>query len=506
MARTGGPTGRYVLMPAEGFLAPELERAELVPARRAIAVAARAAAPRARPEVRILESIHENGPKLVELSPEGELSLRLSLPGIKIVPEVFYRRQWYRPQVLGRPRRAASMAANARPAGGLAVTVVDSRNGRPVRGATIVAFTDFLARAGESATTNARGIARLRFLSSRQRLERVYVYGPAGFWGHYAANTTGARVARVALDPIDPVAGSLLLRQLYGDLPANAGAGVKIGIVDTGVDGGHPDLRNVVGGRNCVGDEVRANAAAQSEWGPARIDGEHGSHVAGIAAARGGDGGFRGVAPGADLESYRVFPHDGGLASNFDIAKAVDAAALSGCTIINLSLGGGPADDLTRAAIRRAVNLGAVVVAAAGNDGREPVSYPAAYPESVAVSAMGRRGSFPAESTGEADFADPSSGSDFVAAFSNVGSQIDVVGPGVEIVSTLPGGGYGSMSGTSMAAPAISGFAAHLLARESQLGQLSGSTRSRAIKDALYSRAKPKGFGRNYEGFGLPEV
>jgi subtilisin len=133
--------------------------------------------------------------------------------------------------------------------------------------------------------------------------------------------------------------------------------------------------------------------------------------------------------------------------------------------------------------------------------------FPAAFPDSVAVSAMGRVGTFPKDAVGISNVAPPKgnpSTKDFVADFSNLGPEIDVTGPGVEIVSTLPGTGYGSMSGTSMACPAVTGFAAYLLGADPNLKQKTGADRSRALKDSLYAACKPEGFGRDYEGFGLP--
>jgi subtilisin len=497
---------RYIIMSPAGFTDPALFQASFRPSTGARPLAARAAAS-FTPQMRVLDAIHEDGPKLVEMPPEGELSLRLQMPGVKIVPEVFYRRQWYRPEVLAGPVQRMGAARAATRAAAAPVQVVDRASGKPVRGASVIAFTDFASRAGADGKSDARGQVRLANISPGQKLERLYGYGPPGYWGFYRTSTSLSANAKIKLRPVDIHADTLLLRVLYGALPATAGNGVSVAIIDSGVDGTHPDLANVTGGENCVTDEILADPAAKANWRPSLVEGEHGTHVAGTVAARPAAQGFRGVAPGATLRSYRVFPDSGGGGSNYDIAKAIDRAVADQCHIINMSLGGGAADDLTRSAIQRAVNAGVLVVCAAGNDDRSPVSYPAAFPECTAVSAMGRRGSFPSESGGTADVAKPrgtSNGDDFVAAFSNFGPQIDVTGPGVEIVSTLPGGHYGPMSGTSMATPAVAGFAAHLLSSSPAIQNAQGADRSRQLKDLLYSKAKPAGFGRDYEGFGLP--
>jgi subtilisin len=502
MASKKEKPSRYIIMPIEGFQHSVLLNAIFKPSSHAVMVAARATAT-IRPQMRVLDSIHENGPKLVEMPPEGELSLRLAMAGVKIVPEVFYHRAWYWPEVSERPARPSAAA----PRVGVEITVKDRATGKPLRGAHVIAFTDFAGRQGAEGTTSARGVTSLNGIAPSRSLERFYVYGPVGYWGYYQVDTTARAQRSVALRPIEHADANLLLHQLFGNLPADTGKNVTAGIIDTGVDGTHPDLANVSGGKNCVTDEVLADPGAETNWGPAKVEGEHGTHVAGITAAKGAAGGFRGVAPGATLRSYRVFPDAGGGASNYDIAKAIDAAVTDGCQVINLSLGGGPSDDLTKASIVSALAAGVVVLAAAGNDDRSPVSFPAANPECIAVSAMGRRGSFPKDSTGEADAAKPFGDplrDDFVAAFSNFGSQIDVTGPGVEIVSTLPGGGYGPMSGTSMATPATTGFAAHLLSANDAVRNAQGAERSRQLKDLLYSKCKPEGFGRDYEGFGLP--
>jgi subtilisin len=514
-------THRYVIMPKDGFEHPALKSALLAPIARPVTLKARAEGV-STPEMRVIDSIDDTGPKLVETTAEGELSLRLSNPELKVVPEVFYYRLWYRPvlkqrhvavrrgvksraKVGGRVKLAAKAAAIG---AGTSITVVDAKNGKPLRGAHVVAFTDYVNRVGDQGDSGANGVVSLRSISARQPLERVYIYAPPGYWDWYKADTTATALKTVKLRAIDLQDPTLLLHQLYGGFPANAGEGVVVGVIDSGVDGHHPNLPNVAGGLNCVGDELRSDPGAAKEWGPARTEGEHGTHVAGIIGARSGNQqSFHGVAPGVTLRSYRVFPNDGGGASNFDIARAIDAATREGCDLINMSLGGGPADDLTKAAIDRAIAAGVVVIAAAGNDGRQPVSYPAAFAECVSVSAMGRKKSFPADSIGVSDIAKPTGGQngrDFIADFSNIGSQIDCTGAGVEIVSTLPDGGHGAMSGTSMATPAVTGFAAYLLAVNPAVKALTGTDRSRKLKDLLYASCKPEGFGRDYEGFGLP--
>jgi subtilisin len=519
---------RYIIMPKQGFENAALKAVTLTPAAQPVALKARVKG-LTSPSMRVLDSIGDSGPKLVEMPAEGELSLRLSNPELKIVPEVFYHRLWYRPKV---EKRLARKSAVQKPktkarggqvkarggrvkvagqpmaaaAAGSTLTVVDDTNGKPLRGAHVVVFTDYQNRTGDERDSGANGVVRLGSISARQALERAYVYGPPGYWGYYATNTSAAALKTIRLQAINVTDPSLLLHKLYGGLPTTAGTGVTVGIVDSGVDGAHPDLSNVTGGLNCVSDEVLADPAAASNWGPAKVEGEHGTHVAGIIGATGAKT-FRGVAAGVKLRSYRVFPDAGGGASNFDIAKAIDSARVDGCAIINMSLGGKDADDLTQATIDRALAAGVVVIAAAGNDGRQPVSYPAAFPESTAVSAMGRLNSFPKQSIGTSDIAPPKgvpNGNDFVADFSNFGSQIDATGPGVEIVSTLPGGQYGTMSGTSMATPAVTGFAAYLLGANALLLQAQGAARSQQLKNLLYASCKPENFGREYEGFGLP--
>lgn len=164
-------------------------------------------------------------------------------------------------------------------------------------------------------------------------------------------------------------------------------------------------------------------------------------------------------------------------------------------------------DDAISDALRKARNHGILAVAAAGNDRRQPVSFPGSDSSCVAISAVGRKGFFPTTATEADDIAAPfgSDPDNFVAAFSNFGPDLDASGSGVGIVSTFPGG-YGAMSGTSMASPAVTGVAARLLAAHPAVFNLPrNAARTDAIKQLLVDAATSLGFGIQFEGMGLPK-
>lgn len=181
------------------------------------------------------------------------------------------------------------------------------------------------------------------------------------------------------------------------------GAGVTVGVVDTGVDSTHPSLRRCVAALRCTVPGEAPAAGGPVDWGPTAMDrAGHGTHVAGIIAGDRGVAGPSGVAPDAKIVSYRVFPNNkSGVkgAENPSIIDAIRAAVEDGCHVINLSIeGSGLKDDGVRSAISNAWSQGVVCVAAAGNGFGNPVSYPAALPHCVAVTAIGRDGAFPSGS------------------------------------------------------------------------------------------------------------
>jgi subtilisin len=281
---------------------------------------------------------------------------------------------------------------------------------------------------------------------------------------------------------------------------------VDIAIIDTGIDVDHPDLR-VVGGRRFY--TTSAGRAYQDD----RYDDDngHGSHCAGIAAAIDNSLGVVGVAPGARLWAAKVLNSQGsGYVS--DLIAGIDWVTARAGTIevANMSLAATGTNGLLRTAIQNSVAAGVVYVAAAGNStrdifGRDGIfntmddTIPASYPEVATISALadsdGKPGGLGASTSYGVD--------DSFASFSNYsanvvsgnpvtspGAGIDLLMPGVNIYSCWMGGGYRSISGTSMASPHAAGLAALYIAEHGRASNAAGVSSSRqALIDAGMDQA-----------------
>ncbi len=218
----------------------------------------------------------------------------------------------------------------------------------------------------------------------------------------------------------------------------NKGAGVKVAIIDTGLDYTHPDLgANYAGGYDFVNDD---NNPMDDD-----ITYGHGTHVAGIIAALDNDFGVVGVAPEASLYALKALNSEGvGYVSDviFAIQWATDpdgdGSANDRLDIINMSLGADRGNIFFKWACNLAYRDGLLLVAAAGNYGA--VCYPAAYSSVVAVSATDEE--------------------DNLASFSSTGSQVELAAPGDNIYSTYLNNEYKTLGGTSMASPHVVGTAA----------------------------------------------
>ena len=234
----------------------------------------------------------------------------------------------------------------------------------------------------------------------------------------------------------------------------NAGAGVKVAIIDTGIDDDHPDL-SVAGGINyVVGSPF--DGKSNDEWDD---DNGHGTHCAGIVAAVDNEEGVIGVAPAALLHAVKVLSSRGSGYTSDVIAGIEwtmdpngDGNYSDRMDVISMSFGGGDSTGMGDAC-DAAYAAGIVLVAAAGNDGdgdstTNEYSYPAAYGSVIAVGATDNEDDAP--------------------SWSNSGPYLELAAPGVGIYSTIPGG-YGTKSGTSMACPHVAGTAALVIASDSTL-------------------------------------
>jgi subtilisin family serine protease len=495
------PTQQYVVLPARGLRAITrasssetrsfLQSFPDSPEKTGVMAKMKALPNTSQAKVKMLDAIAEDGAKLIEATPESILALREQQPELRIVPVRFYRRQVLPPKSVSSNVMAKAMGPKIK------LTVVSQKDGQPVAGATIVAFTNYAKGQGAERVTNSKGEVNLPFGSMSKKLDRLYIYPQRNFWGMFKKNVTITNGQRVKLQPVD-LSFIDSLRHFYGNSPDNAGTGVKVGVVDDGIDLNHADLL-VSGGLNAVQGE-KPNDFGDSGGG-------HGTHVGGIIAARGTPPhGIRGLAPACELRSYRVFGQGSEEASNFDIAKAIDRAVMDGCDLINMSLGGGDPDPVLRAAMEDALAAGSLVFVAAGNEDRSPVGFPAsASPPAIAVSAMGRKNTFPSGVTQAETVAAPfgKDKKNFIASFSNFGMEIDLTAPGVGIISTFPGG-YAPLDGTSMACPAAVGFAAKLLAgMQSILTMTRDSSRSNAMAQAVFKSTRKLGFGPDFEGQGM---
>ncbi len=431
----------------------------------------------------VVDSVQEDGAKLVRL--DDDAARQLNSPGspVRALPVVYYDR----PDRGVRPTAVRPLAATQ----SLRVECKSTR-GVAVENAEVIVYE--VGGRGDYGFTDANGNVSLSV--DPNALDHVYVIAPGGYWSFYQRPVPAANPLRIFLDEIVlPYPDAV--RTLYPASRFLPAAGVRVGVIDSGV-GPHGDL-NLTGGANTVTGEPKS----QFQDGD-----QHGTHVAGLIGARGAH--LRGLAPGVELRSYRVFGAGAEGASNYSILKAMIYAASDGCDVINLSLGGGPWDPIVEEAIADARNQGMLVVIAAGNGGRKAVSFPAAYAGATAVSAMGIEGTFPKNSLDESSISYPPRAThpgEFIASFSNVGPQIAVTGLGVGVLSTLPGGSYGPMSGTSMAAPVVAGAVASLLSQQPGiLAMPRDLSRSNAIERLLQTSCVRRGFPAGiFEGYGLPD-
>lgn len=243
---------------------------------------------------------------------------------------------------------------------------------------------------------------------------------------------------------------------------------VIVAIVDTGVDLDHPDLKaKLLDGYNAIAPGT-----------PPKDDAKHGTHVAGIAAGIGNNGiGISGMAPKCKILPVKVLGN--GTGSIATIADGLIWAADHGADVVNMSLGSYTAEQTLGEAVKYALSKNVVCIATMGNDNVNRKRYPAAFPGMIAVG-----------STDE---------NDKKSTFSNFGDWITVSAPGTGILSTLPTymspNGYGKLSGTSMAAPLVTGLAALIRSQSKNLSPANTAKLLKSSADDLGDAGFDNNFG-----------
>lgn len=249
------------------------------------------------------------------------------------------------------------------------------------------------------------------------------------------------------------------------------GNGVNVGILDTGVDLRHPDLaKNIKGSYNAISDIASASD-----------DNGHGTHVAGTIGALRNGLGVIGVAPRVNLYAVKVL-NEKGSGKLSALIDGVSWCVEKGIKIVNMSLSSSIENQTFRDMIQGARKAGITMVCAAGNrgPGSNSIGYPAKYVECIAVAAIDDE--------------------DKIANFSSRGREIAIVAPGVDILSTWPGRKYRKSTGTSMAAPHVTGAVALLLEADPSLSPSD-------IKSILQASADPlDGVNADQQGAGVLNV
>ncbi len=278
-----------------------------------------------------------------------------------------------------------------------------------------------------------------------QRVLAEMLQDPRPLWVQRNLVFATSQSDTASLDPNDRAIAHYALDRLRVAQVLNVtrGADIKIAIVDSGVAVAHEAL---AGARISVIDVIsKANTLITTPTPEV-----HGTAIAGIIAGRGK---LQGVSPDVDLLAIRAFRQTDPLSgaarsSSFHLSKGVSIAIDRGVRVINLSLTG-PQDRLVAQAVEQALLSRIAVVAAAGNAGPgAPPAYPAAQPGVIAVTATDAQ--------------------DRLYRQANRGSYVTLAAPGVDILVAQPGG-YGYLSGTSMATAYVSGLSALMIAHADDL-------------------------------------
>jgi subtilisin family serine protease len=358
----------------------------------------------------------------------------------------------------------------------LALRVTGERD-QPLARASIVVYGPGFP---VQAMTDESGAARLSlFGGGPDRVRAIYVKPRANHWERLIVGPelSASGASTIRLRPLSETLPNLATervatwsqRLMRLDQPGNMdGAGIRVGIIDSGCDNTQPSLRHVVRGKDFTNRE--GGKRSDTEWTEDVLG--YGTHSAGIVAAMAGAQGIAGAAPKAELHALKVFP--GGRLS--DLLAALDECAARELDLVSLSVGYDEPSELLDQKLGELRRRGIACIAAAGSQ-----PFPAVLPSVLAVGAVGRLREFPPDTCHAEALIPELVGYDglFPAAFTGAGPHVALAAPGVAVVSTVPGG-YAALDGTGIAAAQVAGLAALVLAHHPLFqGPLKGRSEQR---------------------------
>lgn len=423
-------------------------------------------------------------------------------PDTIIEPEILHH-----PLVISPPDFIGAVPVGAPATSGLPFSTNITGGGSPLAGCKVtIYFRGFGGASHVEAITDSYGVCRVS-LPAGARVAAILAMPAGDFWPTIARGIATTTTIECAPLPADGPLAWWHNAVGIGLFDPTLGAGVKVGVIDTG-SGPHRCLPHLRGIGSFIAGTINQAPAQTTD-----VDG-HGTHVAGTIGGQPFDAGdYAGIAPAAELFAARVFA-PGQLASNADIANAIDELSRTHqVDLINMSLGASQPSEIVHDAIIDAYQRGTLCIAAAGNNAGA-VNYPAAFTECVAVSALGLAGWGPLSSLSATRLPQEPDrfGRDnlFLANFSCFGTEIGCAAPGVGIIAPVydPGSAstslFAAMDGTSMASPIACGVAAALLSRHSGIGTYPrDASRSALTRNLLIAALQDVGLVTKYQGRGI---
>jgi subtilisin family serine protease len=366
----------------------------------------------------------------------------------------------------------------------LVVTVIDEETERPVQQADVYCFTPAVTM---QVKTDEKGIAKIT--CCELPLKKIIVVPKNTFWSKVVDSPECQdKVVVIKLRKIPERKYNWIKQQMnLGEVQRFfTGKSIRIAIIDSGIS---PHESLVASGGYCP-------AFPDDQQGWAEDPDGHGTYCAGIIAGRNH---LSGIAPDAEIFSVKIFPD----AHFSDVVDAINWSIDNHIDIINLGFGSIHYCSQIEIALHEAIQRGIVCICAAGNHGGA-VAFPASSPRTIAVSAIGKNGTFPVDSASALSSPQQEQASLFFAEFSNRGAEIDLCAPGVALVSSVPSG-YASFDGTSTACAVITALSALIMEAFPEI-KTGDYRQSLAVKRLLKQSSLDIGLPYSMQGSGYPDI